>query len=172
MITTRHYSYECKASTQERPYTSRPSRSQQLRNPKLVPKLTNDSLPPAESKKGVADEELAKIEAERARLRELEKREDEDLHRILEKGPALPVASSPAEKKKLSQPLLQEREVLSEPEPQPLPPAAATALTALLVPRQPITIPQGGEPREELQGQGPAASQGQKAVIAARGPAA
>ncbi|KAM0344574.1 hypothetical protein ACHAPU_007348 [Fusarium lateritium] len=63
----RHYSYECKASTQERPYASRPSRSQQLRNPKLVPKLTNETLNPLEKKKGVADEELAKAENERAR---------------------------------------------------------------------------------------------------------
>ncbi|KAF4990421.1 hypothetical protein FGRMN_8461 [Fusarium graminum] len=53
-------------STQERPYVSRPSRSQQLRNPKLVPKLTNDTLNPLEKKKGVADEELAKAENERA----------------------------------------------------------------------------------------------------------
>ncbi|KAL7793541.1 zinc knuckle domain-containing protein [Trichoderma ceciliae] len=72
-----HYSYDCKASTQERPYVSRPSRSQQLRNPKLVPKLTSDTLNPLEKKKGVADEELAKIEAERGRKRELEEREDE-----------------------------------------------------------------------------------------------
>ncbi|KAI9167639.1 hypothetical protein HJFPF1_03772 [Paramyrothecium foliicola] len=74
---SRHYSYECKASAQERPYVSRPSRSQQLRNPKLVPKLTNDTLEPLEEKKGVADQELAKREAERARKREVEKREDE-----------------------------------------------------------------------------------------------
>ncbi|KAF3077276.1 hypothetical protein CFAM422_000091 [Trichoderma lentiforme] len=73
----RHYSYECKSSTQERPYVSRPSRSQQLRNPKLVPKLTSDTPNPLEKKKGVADEELAKIEAERERKRELEEREDE-----------------------------------------------------------------------------------------------
>lgn len=46
----RHYSYECKASAQERPYVSRPSRSQQLRNPKLVPKLTNDVPNPLEKK--------------------------------------------------------------------------------------------------------------------------
>jgi hypothetical protein len=45
-----HYSYECKASSQERPYVSRPSRSQQFRNPKLVPKLTNDTLNPLEKK--------------------------------------------------------------------------------------------------------------------------
>jgi hypothetical protein len=72
-----HYSYECKASAQERPYVSRPSRSQQLRNPKLVPKLTNDSPNPLEKKKGIADEELAKKDAERARKRELEERDDE-----------------------------------------------------------------------------------------------
>lgn len=46
----RHYSYECKASTQERPYVSRPSRSQQLRNPKLVPQLTSDTPNPLEKK--------------------------------------------------------------------------------------------------------------------------
>lgn len=38
----RHYSYECKATAQERPYISRPSRTQQLANPKLVPKLNSD----------------------------------------------------------------------------------------------------------------------------------
>jgi hypothetical protein len=41
-IFARHYSYECKASDQERPYTSRPSRTQQLLNPKLAPKLMTD----------------------------------------------------------------------------------------------------------------------------------
>lgn len=56
---------------------SRPSRSQQLRNPKLVPKLTNDKLNPLEKKQGVADEQLAKAEAERARKREREERDDE-----------------------------------------------------------------------------------------------
>ncbi len=39
----RHYSYECKSTTQERPYVSRPSRTQQLTNPKLVPKLASDT---------------------------------------------------------------------------------------------------------------------------------
>jgi Zinc knuckle len=38
----RHYSYECKATAQERPYVSRPSRTQQLFNPKLAPKLSSD----------------------------------------------------------------------------------------------------------------------------------
>ncbi|KAL6921875.1 hypothetical protein FSST1_005901 [Fusarium sambucinum] len=73
----RHYSYECKATAQERPYVSRPSRSQQLRNPKLVPKLTNETLNPLEKKEGVADAELAKVDAERARKREREERDDE-----------------------------------------------------------------------------------------------
>ncbi|KAF4591836.1 zinc knuckle-domain-containing protein [Ophiocordyceps camponoti-floridani] len=48
-----HYSYECKASAQDRPYVSRPSRSQQLRNPKLIPELTG--LEPPATKKGTAD---------------------------------------------------------------------------------------------------------------------
>ncbi|KAM0250341.1 hypothetical protein ACHAQJ_008688 [Trichoderma viride] len=79
-LSVRHYSYECKAPTQERPYVSRPSRSQQLRNPKLVPKLTSDTPNPLEKKKGIADEELAKLEAERERKRELEERaEDQSL---------------------------------------------------------------------------------------------
>ncbi|KAK5163747.1 uncharacterized protein LTR77_010420 [Saxophila tyrrhenica] len=38
-----HYSYECTASQQDRPYTSRPSRTQQLLNPKLAPKITEAS---------------------------------------------------------------------------------------------------------------------------------
>ncbi|KAG9254580.1 zinc knuckle-domain-containing protein [Emericellopsis atlantica] len=74
-----HYSYECKASAQERPYVSRPSRSQQLRNPKLAPKLESDKLEVLEKKKGIADEEIAKLEAERARKRELEDRDDDML---------------------------------------------------------------------------------------------
>ncbi|GAB7330226.1 hypothetical protein MBLNU13_g01886t1 [Cladosporium sp. NU13] len=36
-----HFSYECKASQQDRPYISRPSRTQQLANPKLAAKITN-----------------------------------------------------------------------------------------------------------------------------------
>ncbi|KZL82834.1 hypothetical protein CI238_05334 [Colletotrichum incanum] len=73
----RHYSYECKEPAQTRPYVSRPSRTQQLRNPKLMPKLTNETPDDAERKKGIADAELAKKEAERARKRELEERDDE-----------------------------------------------------------------------------------------------
>ncbi|KAI2605860.1 zinc knuckle-domain-containing protein [Hypoxylon fragiforme] len=72
-----HYSYECKASTQERPYVSRPSRTQQLLNPKLAPKLASDVQDALAKQKGVADEELAKREAERARKRELEDNDSE-----------------------------------------------------------------------------------------------
>ncbi|KAG6027909.1 hypothetical protein E4U40_001291 [Claviceps sp. LM458 group G5] len=68
-----------RASSQERPYVSRPSRSQQLRNPKLVPKLTNDTPNPVEKKKGLADEILAKQEAQRTRLQELEERDESDV---------------------------------------------------------------------------------------------
>jgi len=64
-----HYSYECKAPAQERPYASRPSRTQQLLNPKLVPKLTSDVPNDLLRKKGVADEQLAKREEERGRKR-------------------------------------------------------------------------------------------------------
>ncbi|KAK3985010.1 zinc knuckle-domain-containing protein [Cladorrhinum sp. PSN332] len=73
-----HYSYQCKASTQERPYIARPSRTQQLFNPKLLPKLTNAVPEDLQHKKGVADQELAKREAERVRKRELEKGYDDD----------------------------------------------------------------------------------------------
>ncbi|KAK3327825.1 zinc knuckle-domain-containing protein [Cercophora scortea] len=73
-----HYSYECKAAPQERPYVPRPSRTQQLFNPKLLPKLANAVPDALQRKKGVADEELAKKEAERARKRDLEA-EDEPI---------------------------------------------------------------------------------------------
>lgn len=46
----RHYSYECKGTTQDRPYIARPSRTQQLFNPKLVPKLNSDVLEGLEKK--------------------------------------------------------------------------------------------------------------------------
>lgn len=39
-----HYSYECKASLQSRPYTSRASRTEQLRNPKLKPALAETKM--------------------------------------------------------------------------------------------------------------------------------
>ncbi|KAI1177148.1 zinc knuckle-domain-containing protein [Nemania sp. FL0916] len=73
-----HYSYECKAPPQERPYKARPSRTQQLLNPKLVPKLASDSISTLQNTKVSVDEELAKREAERARKRELEREDDSD----------------------------------------------------------------------------------------------
>ncbi|KAF7678163.1 hypothetical protein GT037_003544 [Alternaria burnsii] len=66
-----HYSYECKASAQERPYKSRPSRTQQLLNPKLKPKLTTEVPQDLLRKKGVADEILKKKEEDRKRARSL-----------------------------------------------------------------------------------------------------
>ncbi|KAJ1326750.1 Zinc knuckle [Microdochium nivale] len=73
-----HYTYECKASAQERPYVARPSRTQQLFNPKLVPKLTNEAPPPLEKKEGLADQILAQRENERAKKRRLEGDADVD----------------------------------------------------------------------------------------------
>lgn len=70
-----HYSYECKAATHERPYVSRPSRTQQLLNPKLVPKLSNEVPHDLLVKQGIADGQLAKIEQERGRIRETHSRE-------------------------------------------------------------------------------------------------
>ncbi|EON62866.1 hypothetical protein W97_02091 [Coniosporium apollinis CBS 100218] len=67
--TTLCQNYECKASAQERPYASRPSRTQQLFNPKLVPKLTSDVPNDLLQKKGVADQLLAKNAEERGRKR-------------------------------------------------------------------------------------------------------
>ena len=78
-----HFSYECKVTNAERPYISRPSRTQQLLNPNLAPKLSsdvpNDLLRKYVSRgfdirnfanhgcrKGVADEEIAKQERGRA----------------------------------------------------------------------------------------------------------
>ncbi|KAL2190830.1 hypothetical protein L209DRAFT_760655 [Thermothelomyces heterothallicus CBS 203.75] len=75
----RHYSYECKAAPQERPYVARPSRTQQLFNPKLLPKLASETPNALQERQGVADEELAKREAERARKRAREAEEDDAL---------------------------------------------------------------------------------------------
>ncbi|MCJ1351327.1 MAG: hypothetical protein MMC33_001311 [Icmadophila ericetorum] len=61
--------YECKASAQERPYVPRPSRTQQLNNPKLLPKLLSEVPNNLLRKKGVADEQLAKKDEERGRKR-------------------------------------------------------------------------------------------------------
>ncbi|KAF9738727.1 hypothetical protein PMIN06_011146 [Paraphaeosphaeria minitans] len=61
-----HYSYECTVSAQERPYKPRPSRTQQLLNPSLKPKLI-DEVPSdlLRSKKGLADKILAEKEEQR-----------------------------------------------------------------------------------------------------------
>ncbi|KAK0249314.1 hypothetical protein LTS09_015576 [Friedmanniomyces endolithicus] len=40
-----HFSYECTASKQDRPYVSRPSRTQQLLNPKLAPRIVEATKP-------------------------------------------------------------------------------------------------------------------------------
>ncbi|QSS54420.1 hypothetical protein I7I53_01955 [Histoplasma capsulatum var. duboisii H88] len=83
-----HYSYECKASAQERPYTSRPSRTQQLANPKLVPELMSDVPNDLLRTKGVADEQLALKERERGRNREgsdYDRDHDDATHRRPEK---------------------------------------------------------------------------------------
>ncbi|KAF2127060.1 hypothetical protein P153DRAFT_398434 [Dothidotthia symphoricarpi CBS 119687] len=69
-----HYSYECKATTQERPYVSRPSRTQQLLNPKLKPKLTTEVPNELLRKKGVADDILKQKEDARGRDRKSRKR--------------------------------------------------------------------------------------------------
>ncbi|KAI9773812.1 MAG: hypothetical protein M1840_006037 [Geoglossum simile] len=62
--------YECKTTSQERPYVARPSRTQQLLNPKLRPQLTSDVPNDLLRKKGVADEQLAKKAEERDRGRD------------------------------------------------------------------------------------------------------
>ncbi|KAI9671747.1 MAG: hypothetical protein M1831_003275 [Alyxoria varia] len=64
-----HYSFECKVSVQQRPYASRPSRTKQLKNPNLQPKLSDDTPNPLLRKEGIADEQLAKAAEERARKR-------------------------------------------------------------------------------------------------------
>lgn len=66
-----HYSYECKAPAQERPYKPRPSRTQQLLNPNLKPKLTTEVPVDLVRKKGVADQILKKKEEDRKRARSL-----------------------------------------------------------------------------------------------------
>lgn len=64
-----HYSYECKGTVQDRPYISRPSRTQQLLNPKLAPKLNTENPNELLKKEGVADGILAKQAEERGRKR-------------------------------------------------------------------------------------------------------
>ncbi|KAL4930086.1 zinc finger CCHC-type containing 10 [Aspergillus undulatus] len=67
-----HYSYECKVTAQERPYLARPSRTQQLQNPKLRPQLTTDVPDDAARTRATADALLAQREEERGRKREFE----------------------------------------------------------------------------------------------------
>ncbi|KAL7266379.1 hypothetical protein RUND412_011075 [Rhizina undulata] len=72
-----HYSYECKSSATERPYVSRPSRTQQLYNPRLRQELLEAAPPPEiplTRKKGIADEILAKKEKERGKEKKSEER--------------------------------------------------------------------------------------------------
>lgn len=59
-----HYSYECTVAAQERPYKPRPSRTQQLLNPSLKPKLTEEVPSDLLRKKGLADKILAEREEE------------------------------------------------------------------------------------------------------------
>ncbi|KAL8804231.1 MAG: hypothetical protein Q9182_002685 [Xanthomendoza sp. 2 TL-2023] len=66
-LASRHYSYECKAAVHQRPYVSRPSRTKQLENPALRPKLNSDVPNELHRKKGVADEQLEQIQQERKR---------------------------------------------------------------------------------------------------------
>ncbi|PWY81827.1 hypothetical protein BO70DRAFT_379800 [Aspergillus heteromorphus CBS 117.55] len=74
-----HYSYECTVTTQERPYMSRPSRTQQLQNPKLRPQLSADVLSEESRTTGLADEILAKKrEGERGRKRDLDEVDPHD----------------------------------------------------------------------------------------------
>ncbi|KAL2872171.1 zinc finger CCHC-type containing 10 [Aspergillus lucknowensis] len=67
-----HYSYECKVTAQERPYLARPSRTQQLQNPKLRPQLTMDAPDETTRIKGTADALLAQRQEERGRKRDLD----------------------------------------------------------------------------------------------------
>ncbi|CAD0108964.1 unnamed protein product, partial [Aureobasidium uvarum] len=78
-----HYSYECKAQAQERPYISRPSRSQQLLNPKLKPKLANIAPTPTPTEQecvkyylGTISSATQKPAQERPRKRSLDDMDD------------------------------------------------------------------------------------------------
>ncbi|KAG9677328.1 hypothetical protein KCU99_g2080, partial [Aureobasidium melanogenum] len=70
-----HYSYECKAQAQERPYISRPSRSQQLLNPKLKPKLANIAPTPTVTEHEESSA-IHKPAQERSRKRSLDNMDD------------------------------------------------------------------------------------------------
>ncbi|OQD77542.1 hypothetical protein PENDEC_c002G01391 [Penicillium decumbens] len=70
--------YECTAPAQERPYTSRPSRTQQLQNPQLMPKLSTEVPSDLTRSNGVADDILAKRDEERGRKRDLDREDTTD----------------------------------------------------------------------------------------------
>lgn len=76
-----HYSYECKAVAQERPYVSRPSRTQQLFNPKLVPKLTNDIPQDISGSKGKPDQPK-QLDGDRGRKRDRDSNDTERPRKI------------------------------------------------------------------------------------------
>ncbi|EFQ96723.1 hypothetical protein MGYG_08648 [Nannizzia gypsea CBS 118893] len=61
-------SYECTTQLQERPYGARPSRTQQLSNPRLRPQLSTEVPNDLLRTKGVADEQLRRAKEERSRL--------------------------------------------------------------------------------------------------------
>ncbi|GBF66962.1 hypothetical protein TMEN_9685 [Trichophyton mentagrophytes] len=61
-------SYECTTQLQERPYGARPSRTQQLSNPRLRPQLSTEVPNDLLRTKGVADEQLRRAKEKRARL--------------------------------------------------------------------------------------------------------
>lgn len=76
-----HYSYQCTSPAQERPYISRPSRTQQLFNPTLRPRLTEaapSDQPGQANKKGTADAILKQKEKEKERVRGRKRRRDSD----------------------------------------------------------------------------------------------
>ncbi|KAK7682382.1 hypothetical protein QCA50_014587 [Cerrena zonata] len=72
-LKTGHFTYECKG---ERPYISRPSRTQQLENPRVLAKLKSDGKPSVEvpeefkQKSGTANKILEAKEKERAKEKE------------------------------------------------------------------------------------------------------
>ncbi|EGE06760.1 hypothetical protein TEQG_05755 [Trichophyton equinum CBS 127.97] len=66
--TTVCQNYECTTQLQERPYGARPSRTQQLSNPRLRPQLSTEVPNDLLRTKGVADEQLRRAKEKRARL--------------------------------------------------------------------------------------------------------
>ncbi|GAO48529.1 hypothetical protein SAICODRAFT_25387 [Saitoella complicata NRRL Y-17804] len=74
-----HWTYECKGG--EQVYNARPSRTQQLRNPKLMPELTEVVPEEIKNGKGVADKVLSEREAERRRRRSPSRSRSRSRHR-------------------------------------------------------------------------------------------